>query len=196
MIPRPHIDSHGTRFNTLRVRMSAAAVGHLRPLVWVCLAFVASGCGYMLGSPNATEIRSIHVPVFTSDSYRRGIEYQLTEAVQNEIKRRTHFRLQNRQSADTILKGHIVDVRKSVLGETRFDDARENQLSLQIVVSWEDSRSGRMLGQQRIPIGPDMQHLDATADFAPEVGQSLATATQTAVERAATHMVDMLELPW
>lgn len=196
MIPRLSSDSRCTRFNALRVRISAAVVGRLRPWMWVCLAFVASGCGYMLGSPNATEIRSIHVPIFTSDSYRRGIEYQLTEAVQEEIKRRTHFRIESRQRADTVLKGHIVDIRKSVLGETRFDDVRENQLSLQVVVSWEDSRSGRMLGQQRIPIGPDMEHLDATADFAPELGQSMATATQTAVGRAATHIVDMLELPW
>lgn len=196
MIPRPHIDTHAARFNTMRVRMSAAAVGRLRPLMWMCLAFVASGCGYMMGSPNATKIRSIHVPVFTSDSYRRGIEYQLTEAVQDEIKRRTHFRLQDRQVADTILKGHIVEIRKNVLGETQYDDVRSAQLSLQIVVSWEDSRTGRMLGQQRIPIGPDMQHLEVMADFSPESGQSLATATQTVVDRASTRIVDMLELPW
>lgn len=165
-------------------------------MVAACVVFAVSGCGgYMLGSPNSAQIRSIHVPVFKSDSYRRGVEYQLTEAVQNEIKRRTHFRLQTRELADTILTGRIVEVRKNVLGETRYDDARENQLSLSVTVSWEDSATGRLLGQQHIPI-TDVQHLDATADFAPEVGQSMATATQTAVTRAATHIVDMLELPW
>ena len=195
MTGRPHIVGLFKWLNGFSVRAVSGFAGVRFAMVAVCLLLAASGCGYILGSPHAAEIRSIHVPIFTSDSYRRGIEYQVTEAVQNEIKRRTHFRLQTRAAADTILKGHIVEVRKNVLGETRFDDARENQLSLSITVSWEDSATGRMLGQQNIPI-TDVQHLDATADFAPEVGQSLATATQTAVNRAATHIVDMLELPW
>lgn len=195
MILRPHIAGLSKWLNESFVRAVLVFASRRFAIAAVCMVLAASGCGYMLGSPHAAEIRTIHVPVFTSDSYRRGIEYQLTEAVQNEIKRRTHFRLQTRALADTVLNGHIVQVRKDVLGETRFDDARENQLSLSITVSWEDSATGRTLGQQRIPI-TDVQHLDATADFAPEVGQSLATATQTAVNRAATHIVDMLELPW
>lgn len=155
-----------------------------------------SGCGYMVGSPHQAEIRSVHVPTFTSDSFRRGVEIQLTEAVQKEIQNRTPFRLVKEPYADTRLTGHITEVRKKRLGETGFDDPRELQLHYSVEATWEDLRTGQILSQQRIPIAPDTVHLLSTADFAPEVGQSLATGTQDAVNRMARQIVDMMETPW
>ena len=73
-------------------------------LVGVASSFAVVGCGYMVGSPNLPEVRSVYVPIFTSESNRRGLEYLLTEAVQKEIKLRTTMRLQRDANADTILK--------------------------------------------------------------------------------------------
>jgi hypothetical protein len=41
-----------------------------------------------------------------------------------------------------------------------------------------------------------MVHLVSQAEFAPEVGQSLATGTQQSVTRLAQQVVDMMETPW
>ena len=155
-----------------------------------------AGCNYMVGSAYQTEIRTIHVPTFTTTSYRRGIEFQLTEAVQKEIQKRTPFRLCNGHGADTRLTGRIVDVRKDVLGESAFDDARELQLTLAVEVTWEDLHSGRILAEQLVPITPDILRMNSTASFAPEVGQSLATGMQQAVDQLARQVVDMMEAPW
>ena len=154
------------------------------------------GCGYMFGSPHQPGIRTVHVPVFTSDTFRRGLEYQLTEAVQQQIKHRTAFQLTSRETADTILQGHLVELRKDGLGETRFDDLRELQLELTVVATWKDARTGRVIGRQSIRPELDHRHLIAQANMAPEVGQSLATATQTAVDRLAIQIVDIMEMPW
>lgn len=176
-------------------RNFAAHRGHFATL---CAATVllCSGCGYVVGGAYAPDIRSVHVPTFTSDSYRRGIELQLTEAVQKRIQQQTTYRITRGAGADTRLTGHVVEIRKDVLGETMFDDPRELQFSLAVEVTWEDLRSGQVLAQQRIPIGPDTIQLVSQADFAPELGHSLATATQDAVDQLAQQIVGMMEAPW
>ena len=160
------------------------------------LLLSSAGCGYTIGAPFSQEIRSVHVPIFKSGSNRRSVEYQLTEAVQKQIQQRTHFRLVKESEADTRLTGRIVDLRKSVLGQTQFSDAREVQINLLVEVTWEDLRTGKIIGQQRVPLPPEMLQLAAQAELAPEVGQSLATADQNVIDRLARNIVDMMETPW
>ena len=157
-------------------------------LPFVCLL---CGCGYMVGSAYQAEIRSVHVPAFTSESFRRGLEFQLTESVHKEIQSRTPYRLVNGPVADSRLSGRILDIRKDVLGESAFDDPRELQLRLVVEVTWEDLRSGRILAQQRVPV-----QLNSQSSFAPEVGQSLATGMQQATDQLARQIVEMMEMPW
>lgn len=165
-------------------------------LTLLAVAPLVSGCGYVVGGAFAPDIRSVHVPTFTSDSFRRGVELQLTEAVQKQIQMRTPYRLTSSQSADTRLSGHIVEIRKDVLGETRLDDPRELQFSLAVEVTWEDVRSGGVLARQQIPLAPDTVQLIAHANFAPELGHSRATATQDVVDELARQIVGMMEAPW
>ena len=167
------------------------------PRFGTLLVLLASaGCGYTVGAPFSPEIRSVHVGLFNSGSNRRFLEYQLTEAVQKQIQQRSHFRLVKESDADTRLTGRIIDLRKTALGQTRNSDARELQVNLQVEVTWEDIRSGQILAQQRVALPPELLQLAAQAEFAPEVGQSLATADQSAVNRLARNIVDMMEVPW
>jgi Lipopolysaccharide-assembly len=159
------------------------------------LALVLCGCGYMLGTPVAPDIRTIAVPIATTDSFRRGVEFQLTEAVHKRIQTTTHLRLVNEPFADARLTLHIVDVRKDVLGETAFDDPRELQVTYAVLATLVDLRTGTIC-QEQIPIPPDALPLVARADFAPEVGHSLATAQHQALEDLARQIVEKLEVPW
>lgn len=163
---------------------------------WLLGALSLSGCGYIVGSPFNAEIRTIHVPMFTSDTNRRGLEYQLTEAVQKQIQMRTHFRLVKEPQADTRLTGKLVTSRKSLLGLTQNSDPRELQLNLQVEITWVDQRTGEILRQQPIDIPPELVQIASQAEFAPEVGHSLATAEQQAVDRLARTIVDLMEMPW
>ena len=158
--------------------------------------FAPAGCGYIVGSPYGPEVRSVYVPTFTSVTFRRGVEYQLTEAVQKQIQMRTPYRLVSEENADTRLTGKIISADKTLLGETGFDDARELQVSLIVEVTWEDLRTGEILRQQKVPLSPDVIRMTSQSEFAPEVGQSLATADRTAVDRLARNIVDMMETPW
>ncbi len=162
----------------------------------IVVLFASAGCGYTVGAPFSPEIRSVHVPIFKSASNRRFLEYQLTEAVQKQILSRSHFRLVKESDADTLLTGKIIDLRKNALGQTENSDARELQVNLQVEVTWVDIRTQKILMQKHVPLAPEMLQLATQAEFAPEVGQSLATADQTAIDRMARNIVDMMETPW
>lgn len=150
----------------------------------------------MVGAPYSQDVRTVHVPIFTSNTFRRGIEFQLTEAVQKEIQQRTPFRIAEPPYADTRLTGQIVRYDKQVLGESAFDDPRELQFSLAVLVTWEDLRTGQILRERRVPLPPEAVHLLTTSSFAPEIGQSRATATHEAVQRMSRQIVQMMEYPW
>lgn len=154
------------------------------------------GCGYTVGGAYDPEIRSVYVPMFTSEMFRRDIHIELTEAVQKEIRGRTPFRLTTEERADTRLTGRLVDVRKDLLGETAYDDPRQLQLSIGVEVLWEDLRGGRVLARNTLPIDAQTHQLLTQANFAPEVGQSQATAKHEALTRLARRIVDKMETPW
>ena len=154
------------------------------------------GCGYTIGNRFQSEIRSVYVPIFESKQFRRNVEFQLTEAVQNRIKEETPFLLVKEEDADTKLVGRILDVRKGVLGTNRYDDARQLQITFVVECTWEDLRTGEVLAQRSVDLPPAVVQFTSNSDFAPEVGQSLATAYQQAIKDMATQIVDMMEKPW
>lgn len=162
-------------------------------LLWCA---TATGCGYVVGHPLPVGVRSVHVPTFTNDTYRRGYELLLTEAVQKQIQMRTPFRLASARDADTILTGHIRTLEKRPTNQSRYDDPRELELQFGVEVRWQNARTGELLGQQVIPVSSATAHVLSTASFAPEPGQSLATGTQELVERLARQIVGLLEAPW
>ncbi len=157
---------------------------------------VLPGCGYTVGAPYATDIRTVHVPTFDCADYRRGYELQLTEAVQKQIQLRTPYRLAKEPGADTRLTGRIVSIDKRVPNQNKYDDPRELELNIGIEVKWEDLRNGQVINQQTIPLSGNAAQLLGTSTFAPEAGQSLATATQEAVSTLARQVVGLMEVPW
>ncbi len=150
----------------------------------------------MLGTPTVNDVRTVHVAVFKSSSFRRNLDYLLTEAVQREVRTRGAYRLDDADTADSILRGRIIEIRKNALSENRYDDPRELQLMVGAEVTWVDRRTGQILQQKTFPLGADLTPQASNVSFAPEVGQSLATAQQESAQRLAAKIVDLMEAPW
>ncbi len=177
-------------------RRSGGACARAALRIAACaVAALCAGCGYMVGGAYAPEVSTIHVPTFSSDTYRRGFELQLTEAVQKQIQLRTPYRLARPPEAQTRLEGRIISIDKRVENQNRFDDPRELELAIGIQVRWIDERSGQILGAREFPLDSPTTTLIAQSSFAPETGQSLATATQQAVDQLARQIVGMMETP-
>ena len=169
---------------------------HRRFLIAALLMLVGSGCGYRVGPNFAPNVRTVHVPVFKTESFRRGFELQLTEAVQKKLQTTTPYRLANEPMADTRLVGRIVEITKRPVNQNRFDDPRELELAMAVEVRWEECSTGRVLRQQMFPINPMATQAISQVTFAPEAGQSLATATKDAVDELSAQIVQLMESPW
>ena len=74
----------------------------------IALFALISGCGYTTKSLISRKINSIYIPIFENDTFRRGLEFDLTSAVKDEIMSKTKLRILQKDSADTILTGRIM----------------------------------------------------------------------------------------
>ncbi|HVU88266.1 MAG TPA: LptE family protein [Pirellulales bacterium] len=163
-----------------------------------CCASVAGCAGYRFGADSmfASDIQTVYVPTFQSDSYRRGLAEQLTEAVCKEVEKRTNYKVVNNPNADSVLSGRILNEVKRIIVESPTDEPRESQVEYFIEVTWLD-RQGALLAQsQKTPLPGTVANINQTADVVPEVGQSIATAQQDVCNRLAYQIVSMMETPW
>lgn len=150
------------------------------------------GCaGYQLGSGGLyrPDIRTVHVPIVESDSFRRDLGLRLTEAIVREINQRTSYRIGSESTADSVLRCRITSDRKHVLSENVNDDPRELQIDLQLEAQWL-SRSGTPL-MQRINL-----RIDENTSFVPEAGQSNSTAQKELIDELAQQVVNQMEASW
>jgi len=166
---------------------------------FVAAALVISGCvGYRIGAESLypSNIRTVYVPIFESDSFRRYLGERLTEAVVKEIELKTPYKVTGDSDADSILSGRITHETKRVLVLNKYHDPRDNEVSLQVKVRWMDRQSNLIREGTPIPLPDELATITETATAVPEVGQSIATAQQQAIHRLAEQIVAMMEAPW
>ena len=71
-------------------------------------------------------IRTIRVPIFRNQTFYRGLEFSLTQAVVREIEAKTPYKVVGEGcSADTELTGNIVNYAKAILNRTQLNEVRE-----------------------------------------------------------------------
>ena len=177
----------------------AAPVSRTLWLLALAQVLLAGGCaGYQIGSQSLYpgDIRTVYVQMFGSSSFRRNLGERLTEAVAKEIELKTPYKVVGTPDADSLLTGRITGDTKRVLVEDRYDDPRELQVNLQVEVSWIDRRGGELRPPGSVAVPSSAAIVNGTAALVPEVGQSVATAQQQAIQRAAEQIVAMMESPW
>jgi len=167
-------------------------------LLAATILFLPGCAGYQLGSRSLyrPDIRTIHVPIVESDSFRRYLGERLTEALVKEIELKSQYKVVGAAEADSILTARIVSESKKVLSENRFDEPRDIETDFFVQVSWVDRRGDLIMSHNDIPVQPLLLNVSQTASFVPEGGQSLATAHQEAIHRLAEQIVGQMELPW
>lgn len=150
------------------------------------------GCaGYHLGNQYLyrSDIRTVHVAMFESDSYRRFLGQRTTEAVIKEVELSTPLTITNPQIADSFIRGRILQDRKSVVGENRLDEPRSLGVEWVVEIDWVDRAGTPLMQRQTVRITEDVV-------FIPEGGQSLTTAQQKIIERVARQTVSQMQTPW
>lgn len=167
----------------------------------IALSLAASGgClgGYRLGSTSlySCNVRTVYVPIFESDSFRRQLGERLTEAVIREIQLKTPYQLATADQADSILSGRIIGDTKRIVVESPTDEPREVEINFQAQVSWLDRRTNQTRELGAVPLPAAMVDVGQSWTLIPEVGQSITTAQQQSIERLAQQIVALMEEPW
>ncbi len=147
--------------------------------------------GWHIHAPfDTSEVKTVAV-FFRTQSFRRDIEKQLTEAVQKEITMRTPFKVVgNHESADSLLSGVISYADKNLVVEAPTNFARELNATITVAVNWTHNPPTE-IEAARIPTV-----VSETINFVPEVGDTSVGAFNHVVQSIAKQIVDMMEQPW
>ncbi|UCC22896.1 MAG: LptE family protein [Planctomycetota bacterium] len=172
--------------------LKRGAVGILAGLV-VCVLFVC-GCGepgpYSNESLYTDEVGSVYVEMFESRSFRRGVEYELTNAVAKRIEAETPYKvISNRDRADSVLSGQIMRVGEMVLTtERRLGRGLEKEVEVQAVVSWKNLKTGELL--------IDNKGVSASASYSEWQNQGFDYGSALAANKLAQRIVELMEAEW
>lgn len=157
-------------------------------LLLTLLSF-GSGCGYRAGGPYRTDIETVHVETFGSRTFRRELEFLLTEAVKKRIGSDTPYRLAPREKADTILTGQVLEERQAAFApDYRSRLPREKQLTLAVRLRWTDIRSGRVLVDQPVQL--------QAVDYLTPTGETERFAQERAADAMARQIVAKMYEDW
>jgi Lipopolysaccharide-assembly len=158
-----------------------------------------TGCaGYQFGNQTLypSDIHTVFVPIFESDSFRRDLGERLTEAVAKEIELKTPYKVVGTPAADSILEIRLVGDTRKTLAQNHFDDPRVSESDLFTEVSWVNRRREPIGTTRMVAMPQELVNFQSSANLIPEVGQSVATSQQQAIQRLAQEIVATMEAPW
>src|SRR4051812_2118332 len=65
----------------------------------------SSSSGYEWRSLYREDVRTVAVPIFANKTFRRGVEFQLTQAIVVQLEAKSPYKVVARERADTVLEG-------------------------------------------------------------------------------------------
>ena len=155
------------------------------------IALTISGCGgYSNESLYPMDFQSVCVQMFENDSFRRGVEYELTDALAKRIEAITPYKVIGQADrADTVISGRIKAVDSSILSiEKQTGRALERQVILTAVVKWENRKTGTYL--------LDNETISSSATYSEWQNQSFEYASTLAANKLAEKIVEKMAKKW
>ncbi len=155
---------------------------------------ILCGCEKMSGYSNQSlfeeNITSVYVEMFDNQSFQRGIEYELTDALAKRIEAETPYKvISSRNRADTVITGQITSAEKSLLSsERQTGRPMEKQTDLTAVVSWKNLKTGQLI--------IDNASVSASASYSEWQKQSARYAAALTANKLAEKIVELMEKEW
>jgi hypothetical protein len=145
--------------------------------------------GYAWAGLYRQDVKTVAVPVFVNNTYYRGIEFNLTKAVINQLESRTPYKVAPKEKADTILEGQIIRVGVHTQARSQTMGLPQDQLYYVVVnFTWKDLRSGKML---------TVRHsFEQTTPYYPTLGEDQFAGSQDNVEKLGLAIVEELQADW
>ena len=154
-------------------------------------ALLLAGCsGYTNKSLYPQDVKSIYVQMFDNRTFRRGLEFTLSDALAKRIESDTPYRIiSDKDRTDSILDGQLVVIAESVLTQDReIGRPLEKEVVLTATVDWKNLRTGRMMINHR--------SISAAASYSEFLNQDFTYASTLAANKLAEKIVEVMQDNW
>ena len=152
------------------------------------------GCAELNGYSNESmfpqEVDSICLEMFDNQTFRRGAEYELSDALSKRIEVETPYKIiSSRDRADTVISGQIVSIGELALStERETGRVLEKEVELQALVNWKNLKTGELL--------IDNELVSASASYSGYQQQDFKYASTLAANNLAQKIVELMEKKW
>lgn len=136
------------------------------------------------------DVSSVCLEMFDNQTFRRGAEYELSDALSKRIEVDTPYKIvSSLDRADSVINGQIVSIDVSELStEREIGRVLEQELELRAVVNWKNLKTGQLL--------IDNQTVSASASYSPYQMQDFKYASALAANNLARKIVELMEEKW
>lgn len=174
-------------------------ISHKSPSVLVLLCscaicFGLCGCTEIAGYSNESlfpeDINSVCLEMFHNRTFRRGVEYELSDALAKRIELDTPYKIvSSADRADTVINGQIVSIREFALSTDRdIGRVLEKEVELLAVVNWKNLKTGQLM--------IDHKQVIASASYSVYQMQDFKYASSLAANNLARKIVELMERKW
>ncbi|BAM04669.1 LPS assembly lipoprotein LptE [Phycisphaera mikurensis] len=165
--------------------------GALAAILLLAAAAALPGCGYSSRGLYPAGVQTIALPLFDNQTYERGLESDLGEALVKQVVTRTPYRVADGSVAQSTLTGTIRRAARRSLALTRTGGVPEEvEYAITVDFTWADA-SGRRVFSEAVGLQQVGTHAPA-----PGLGEPEAVAVQNAIERLAADIVDLMRSDW
>lgn len=158
------------------------------------LCFGLCGCDGMAGYSNESlypgDISSVCLEMFDNQSFRRGVEFELSDALAKRIEVDTPYKIvSDSDRADSVISGQIVSIGELALSiDPEIGTILEKEVEVWAVVNWKNLKTGQLM----------MDHLSvsASASYSAYQQQDFKYASTLAANNLARKIVELMERKW
>lgn len=176
------------RPRTRRWFLTSLLTGGVLATIWL------TGCAGLGGYSNQSlypdDIQSVRLEMFDNRSFRRGVEYKLTDALAKRIEAATPYKIVSSQDrADSVMSGQLLSIEESSLTiERELARPLEKEVVLTAVVNWKNLNTGQLMINSKT--------VTATASYSDFQNQDFTYASALAANKLAQRIVELMETNW
>lgn len=158
------------------------------------LSLILQGCGPFSGYSNEPiypdDVETVYVKMFDNQTFRRGVEYELSDALAKRIEAQTPYKIvSNQDYADTVISGQIATIGEFALNfERETGQVLEKEVAVNAVVNWKNLKTGKLL--------IDNKTISASATYSDYQRQDFKYGSTLAANNLAQNIVELMEKKW
>jgi len=158
------------------------------------LSLGLSGCNGIAGYSNESlfpgDVQSVCLEMFDNQTFRRGVEYELSDALAKRIEADTPYKIvSDSDRADSVISGRIASIGQSALSTDReTGSVLEREVEIRAVVNWKNLKTGQLM--------IDHVKVSASASYSTYQQQDFKYASTLAANNLAQKIVELMERKW